>query len=70
MRRSVGSAAVEASIPNDGAAVEEAARTRRGGKHSIFIETHKDLEGLVSNQAWLRRRRGRGLLRGCCRRGR
>lgn len=38
MRRSVGSAAVEASVPNDGAAVEEAARTEReGGKHSIFI---------------------------------
>jgi hypothetical protein len=46
MRRSVGSAAVEASDPNDGAAVEEAARTRRGGREAL----HLHREGLVSNR--------------------
>ena len=43
MRRSVGSAAVEASVPNDGAAVEEAARTRRGGREALHL--HRDSQG-------------------------
>jgi hypothetical protein len=43
MRGSVGSAAVEASVPNDGAAVVEAAHTWRGGREALHLD--RDSQG-------------------------
>lgn len=43
MRRSVGLAVVEASVPNDSATVVEAARTWRGGREALHLD--RDSQG-------------------------